>query len=391
MNTPIRFAHKYSTRIAVAVLMTLCVLAPGLTAYAAQPKIISFDAPGADLNAGDYNGTFANGVNGSGVITGSYVDVNNVYHGFLRTLNGDFTTFDAPGADTTPNDYNGTYPVAINDLGVVAGYYWDVNSIAHGFLRKADGTFTTFDVPNSTATVVYTLNWEGAVVGFYADQNGLYRAYVRNPDGTFATWAGPTACTTDPSQGCFGTGASNINGFGAIVGGFADNSGNFVHHSFLRGMNGTLKVIDVPGAGTGLHQGTGCSGCALGFNQFGVVAGSFTDSNNVQHGFLWNHEGRFTIFDAPGAGTGNRQGTGCEYDCPTSLNDWGSITGTYIDANNVYHGYSRNAAGKIVSIDPKGSTFTQPAGINDSGVITGTYLDANNVYHGFLAVENDRR
>ena len=369
--------------------MTLWILAAGVAAYAAQPRITSFDAPGADLNAGDYNGTLANGINGSGVIAGSYIDANNVYHGFLRRLDGQFTTFDAPGADTTPNDYNGTYPAAIDDLGVVAGYYWDVNGTAHGFLREADGTFTTFDPPNSTATVVRALNWEGGVVGFYADQNGLYQAFVRNPDGTFVTWAGRTACTTNPSQGCFGTAASNINGFGAIVGGFSDNQGNFVHRSFLRDMNGALKVINVPGAGTGSHQGTGCSGCALGFNQFGVMAGTYTDANNVRHGFVRDRDGRFTTYDVPTTGSnGSAQGTGCEYDCSTSLNDFGSITGTYVDANDVYHGYFRSPAGKIVTLDPRGSTFTQPAAINDSGVITGTYLDTNNVYHGFVTVQH---
>jgi hypothetical protein len=46
------------------------------------------------------------------------------------------TTFDAPGADTTPNSYHGTFPVSINDQGTIAGYYLDLNNVAHGFLRS---------------------------------------------------------------------------------------------------------------------------------------------------------------------------------------------------------------------------------------------------------------
>ena len=63
-----------------------------------------------------------------------YYDVNNVSHGFLRSPEGPTTTFEAPGADTTPNSYNGTFPVSINDLGVITGYYWDANNVSHGFL-----------------------------------------------------------------------------------------------------------------------------------------------------------------------------------------------------------------------------------------------------------------
>ena len=113
-----------------------------------------------------------------------------------------------------------------------------------------------------------------------------------------------------------------------------DNSGNFVHHGFVRNAKGKLKTFDVPGAGTGSYQGTGCPGCDLGLNQLGAIAGIYSDANSVNHGFLRSPDGKFTTFDAPGAGTGSYQGTGCFSDCPISLNDWGAITGSYIDANS---------------------------------------------------------
>jgi hypothetical protein len=74
------------------------------------------------------------GLNDLGAITGIYLDANNVYHGFVRSPEGAFTTFEAPGADTTPNDFNGTFPYGINDWGVVTGYYIDANNVSHGFL-----------------------------------------------------------------------------------------------------------------------------------------------------------------------------------------------------------------------------------------------------------------
>lgn len=355
---------------------------------AQETRIISFDAPGADTTAGDFNGTVATGINNWGTITGYFIDVTNVAHGFLRSPKGSFTTFEAPGADTTAGSFNGTSVNSIKDLGAVAGEYWDANGFGHGFLRTPEGKFTTFDVPGAGGygTTPIALNIEGAVVGYYTDSNYLFHAFLRRPDGTFGTWVGPDACDTNGSQGCYGTGASNINAFGTIAGGWADNSGNFVHHDFLRRADGKLTTFDAPGAGTGSNQGTGCPGCFSGLNQFGATAGIYIDANNVQHGFLRSREGKFTTFDAPGAGTDTYQGTGCPSDCPTILNDWGAITGVYIDANYVPHGYLRSPEGKFATIDPQGSAGTLPSSMNDLGSITGYYIDANNVFHGFLTI-----
>ena len=366
----------------VAVFVVLSVSG----SLAQNPSITSFDAPGADLNPGDYNGTYPQGINVWGAITGSYQDTNSVFHGFLRSPGGKFTSFEVPEADTSP--YNGTTPSSINDLGAITGSYYDANGFSHGFLRSPDGKFTTFDVPGvgGFGSTPLAMNLGGAIVGYYTDSNDSFHAFLRSPDGQFTTWIGQDACTGNGSEGCFGSGATNINAFGTIAGGFEDNSGNFVHHSFVRNAEGKLKTFDIPGAGTGSYQGTGCPGCGLGLNQLGAIAGIYSDANSVNHGFLRSPDGKFTTFDSPGAGTGSYQGTGCFSDCPVSLNDWGAITGSYIDANYVSHGYLRSPEGKIVTVDPVGSIYTFPDGINDFGAITGYYVDTSNVYHGFLRI-----
>jgi hypothetical protein len=375
-----------SRRRKAALCLMLCLLGSGLVA--AAQKIITFDAPGADTTTGDNNGTYPSSINAWGVVTGSYQSADTVFHGFLRTRGGAFVTFQVPAADTTVGSYNGTSPSSINDLGVIAGSYADASGFSHGFLRSPDGKFTTFDVPGAGGygTTPKAINLEGVVVGIYSDSNYSFHAFRRSPAGKFTTWIGPDACTGNGSVGCFGSGASNINVFGTIAGGFEDDSGNFVHHGLLRSAEGKLKVFDVPGAGAGSYQGTGCPGCNLGLNQLGAIAGIYSDANSVNHGFLRSATGKFTTFDAPGAGTGSFEGTGCFSDCPVSLNDWGAITGIYIDANFVYHGYLRSPEGTIVTVDPVGTIFTFPDSINDLGSITGYYIDANSVYHGFLRI-----
>jgi len=273
-------------------------------------------------------------------------------------------------------------------LGVITGSFYDATGLSHGFLRSPDGKFTTFDVPGAGANGTFPigLNLEGAVVGYALDSNYLFHAFLRTPGGQIYAFVGPGSCDTGTSTGCYGNEDTTINFWGISVGNFMDNSGNFVGHGLIRYPDGTLTTFEAPGAGTGASQGTGCPGCASGLNQLGAIAGTYTDSNNLHHGFLRSPTGKFTTFEAPGAGTGSYEGTGCYSDCPTRLNDSGAIMGTYIDSNFVYHGYLRTPDGKIVTVDPSGSVSTSSSGMNDLGAITGYYLDTNNVYHGFLRI-----
>ena len=90
----------------------------------------------------------------------------------------------------------------------------------------------------------------------------MFRPYLRRPDGTFATWSVPGECDASPATGCFGSAAFSINLFGEAASGYEDNSGSFVGHGLLRRADGKLTTFDVPGAGTGLRQGTDCPGCS---------------------------------------------------------------------------------------------------------------------------------
>ncbi len=67
-----------------------------------------------------------------GEITGFYVDASGVGHGFLRTLGGTITTFEAPGAGTAAGQ--GTFGVGLTlNLGAITGEYIDGGNVVHGF------------------------------------------------------------------------------------------------------------------------------------------------------------------------------------------------------------------------------------------------------------------
>ena len=78
---------------------------------------------------------------------------------------------------------------------------------------------------------------------------------------------------------------------------------------------------------------------------------------------------------------------------PYSINQKGAITGYYIDARYINHGFVRAEDGKITVFDAPGAcrcanSGTYPAAINPDGVITGLYEDAKSVTHGFVRAAN---
>src|ERR1700751_6291537 len=72
-------------------------------------------------------------------------------------------------------------------------------------------------------------------------------------------------------------------------------------------------------------------------------------------------QGQIITFDAPRAGLGSGQGT-----VPTSINSAGTITGYYVDAGSIFHGFVRDKDGIITSFDA-GPNFTIPTSINPKG------------------------
>jgi hypothetical protein len=144
----------------------------------------AFDAPSAGTGAGQ--GTIPLSLNDWSGITGYYEDSNNVNHGFVGTP-GAFTDFDAPGADTADAGY-GTFAESVNDFGTTTGYYLDATGVYHGFVRSPDGKVTTFDAPGAdltpgdfNGTIASNINQGGVITGYYIDANNVYHGFVAVP------------------------------------------------------------------------------------------------------------------------------------------------------------------------------------------------------------------
>lgn len=383
---------RLSAKISVVTLLALLLTgsASGQAGSASAPTytFTTIDVPGAGTAA--LQGTLGVNNNAPGDITGIYLTAPNVAHGFVRSATtGTITTFDAPHAGTSLNQ--GTFPVRIEQAGNITGMYADSSNAYHGFLRSPNGVITEFDVPGAPTniahrgTIALSINLLLQITGFYVDANAVRHGFVRAPDGTFITFDFPGAGTL-PTQG---TMALRINGGGGVAGSYVD--GNEVFHGFIRTANGTMiGPFDDPNASTVRGKGIRFGGTVVHGNDAGIIiVGIYTDANFVFHGFMTDLNRTFTNIDVPGAGTaGLFPGT-----IPTYLDGAGNVTGTYSDANGVAHGFVLlfGASSITAPVDAPGAgkagmfAGTVPFSINPLGELTGTYADANGVFHGFLA------
>jgi hypothetical protein len=295
----------------------------------------------------------------------------------------DIITFDAPGAGTAAGQ--GTFGLGMTPSEAIEGYYIDGNGAFHGFLRASHGVITTFDVPGagtgpSQGTQPQSINPAGAITGYYTDASGLSHGFVRVPDGAITTFDAPGAGrpgSCSPPVICSnGTQGASINPAGAIAGQYSDTSGVF--HGFLRSPDGVITAFDAPGAGTAVGQGTFVT-FTDGINPVGAIALIFSDASGMFHAAVRAPDGTFTEFDPPGSVFTQNSG----------INPAGTVTSFYADANFTFHGYVRSPHGIFTLFDVSGGGTgpfqgTEPFNINASGAVTGAVVDAGGVNHGFL-------
>ncbi|HTZ47312.1 MAG TPA: chitobiase/beta-hexosaminidase C-terminal domain-containing protein [Verrucomicrobiae bacterium] len=367
------------------------------TVHAQSTNSYTFtDFQAADAGTGVLQGTMGTSINDSGDIAGIYLNTNgtatNVAHGFVRTANGTITEFDSPHAGNALNQ--GTFPTSINASDEIAGMYFDANNAYHGFVRSASGAITEFDAPGAPTTVGHrgtlpiAIDSAGDIAGIWVDDTSDVRhGFVRTSAGAFTSFDVSGAGTSATE----GTVPLSINATGSITGFYKDANATF--HGFLRDENGTItSPIDAPGAGTGGSSKLQFSGTvATSINSAGDLAGVYANGGN-NHGFIYTASSTtptFTTFDAPGMVTaGLFPGT-----LAASMNAAGTISGVYTDGQGDHHGFVRAPNGTFTApIDGPNAVYenmfsgTVLIAINASGQVTGTYEDANYVFHAFLAV-----
>ncbi len=113
--------------------------------------------------------------------------------GFVRSPEGQFTLFNPPGPIvTTPeapsiffegDPLSAPHRLSINGAGSITGSYLDIYDIQHGFVRNPYGTITSFDPPRGRLTTATSINDSGVIAGsYYYDWNTqIAQGFLRLP------------------------------------------------------------------------------------------------------------------------------------------------------------------------------------------------------------------
>jgi hypothetical protein len=114
--------------------------------------------------------------NNRGQVVGFSLDADGTIGSFVKDRQGQVTTFAVPGAQAT-------LAAGINDRWQIAGTYYDPgftlgegpppSGTVHGFIRQPDGSITRIDLPSPfDGTGVTDINDRGQLVGQTADRQG---------------------------------------------------------------------------------------------------------------------------------------------------------------------------------------------------------------------------
>jgi hypothetical protein len=277
------------------------------TSHSGSIEVIStFDYPGTG------NSTLPQKINERGDIAGIFLDSDLVSRGFVRFRDGSFSE---PIVD--PNDTVGlTEGRGINNSRIIVGDYATSDGNFHGFFLS-NGTFTEYDIPGATSTLVHSINDSGDFAGAFSltGPNGTHQGFV-SVGGTITSFSVPGATQTFAYE--------LNNNKKLLVGYFVDSSG--IPHGYYRDRSGLHFPIDPPGsAGTIL----------FGLNERNWVVGRYADSAGVTHGLFFVPPDNFFTFDYPGSTFTSFGG----------INAQGFICGRYVDASGIGHGFIARVRG----------------------------------------------
>ena len=271
---------------------------------------------------------------------------------------------------TIPNSFS-VQANGINNAGLVTGYYLDLNFISHGFVWTPpqqpgnSGTLQTLDYPSATfGTFLTGLNNQGVAIGYYLDAAGNANAVTYSL--TLAAWSVLPAI---PLPGYFAVEPSGINDHGVAVGiAFANlplGTLSWIWHPDSQ----SYSYVSVPGAAEASTNGDG-------INNEGRLVGLFQNWPDIGSslGFLREDcESNETEcdYDQINALPGPYRVT-----APTSINNHGAIAGSFLDTTGNSNGFVRTYTGAFKTVDYPFTAGGQTAisGINDQGTLCGNAL-----------------
>jgi hypothetical protein len=292
----------------------------------------NFNGPAPGTAAGA--GTNINGISNNGTAVGYDISDNGSFN--------NFTVNPLTSKTSTHLNINGSLVAqafGINSAGTVVG----TDGSGNAFILSG-GSVGTFIPSGGTSAMAFGINDAGTIVGGYntaANSPG----FIRTGANSYITINSPGVVNT--------VSATGINTGGQIVGYYLGNDGQ--DHSFSANQSGAVagQLTGTPIADPTIPSQPGEPGATFVFSQMlslsdlGIATGYYGDSTTSQHGYLYNlATGQYTFLDDPDEGFHN----GVEVTEITGINSAGEIAGYYSDSNGVFHGFVATRVPEPVAI-----------------------------------------
>jgi probable HAF family extracellular repeat protein len=287
----------------------------------------------------------------------------------LATANYSFVIINVPSSTFVQ-------PNAINDAGVVAGYYDDASYNSHGFIWQ-DGTLQTIDYPGALQTSFTGINDHGIVSGVYTDASNNNHGFTYALSNSAWTTLPAISLPDIPGDLLWavyqGTNLG-INNDGDVIGCASNGQAlSWIWHPGSR----SYSYFTIPGAAE-------ATTCAQVFNNKGHAVGEMTAAYGTPNGslaFLQDGADRYQTFSTQSL---SALGTSSFYP-PFGVNDNDTVVGTaFISTGPVALIRSCDGVLKIVNDAAYGQTYV--TGINDHNVLVGDVYDpTTGANPGFIA------
>lgn len=209
-------------------------------------------------------------------------------------------------------------------------------------------TYTTVDLVGASGTTLYKGNDADTVVGFARNADDTRDLGLISVGGILSTFEVPFV-------GAVGTRAFDVNNFGHVAGYYTDASGFQRGFTLVDGVFGSFEAPGAVGGADTFTNGTSVTG----INDAGRITGDFTDAAGTTRSFVADDFGRgiFTAFGAPGAAITGAGG----------INNLGQVAGGFFGPGDASGSYIRALDGSLTTLVVPGTREFYIDDINDAG------------------------
>jgi hypothetical protein len=260
-------------------------------------------------------------------------------------------------------------PAAVNDNQWIVGNYTTSSGAILGFLNVPGSATQTLEDPysNGTFTRANGVNNSNTTVGDYRGTDQEYHGFIYPTGlfGGFSTYNLP-GFKSDNEFSTSLYGVSNV---------YIENGTQQYNLAGASTKHGTVEGFVVIGGNTPdeFWAGGDDSTYAYAVNTAGEAVGQYLDPQGHSYCFTWTEDSGVKTIVVPGASWAACNG----------INDYGVITGKYLDYASVAHGFTYSTAND----PPVTTTDLIVDGISDSnslGYMVGSYVAPGGATEGFL-------